>query len=48
MLHGVTFGGSDKKTLYAILFYGAWGTPSARNRVLAIPMIAQGYKGRAK
>jgi gluconolactonase len=48
MLHGVTFGGPDKKTLYAILFYGAWGTPSARNRVLAIPMIAQGYKGRAK
>jgi sugar lactone lactonase YvrE len=48
MLHGVTFGGPDKKTLYAILFYGSWGTPSARNRVLAIPMIAQGYAGRAK
>jgi gluconolactonase len=48
MLHGVAFGGPDKKTLYAILFYGAWGTPSARNRVLAIPTIAQGYTGRAK
>ena len=48
MLHGVAFGGPDKKTLYAILFYGAWGTPSARNRVLAIPMLAQGYGGRAK
>ena len=48
MLHGVAFGGPDKKTLYAILFYGAWGTPSARNRVLAIPMLAQGYSGRAK
>ena len=48
MLHGVAFGGPDKKTLYAILFYGAWGTPSARNRVLAIPTIAQGYNGRAK
>jgi gluconolactonase len=48
MLHGVTFGGPDKKTLYAILFYGAWGTPSARNRVIAIPTIAQGYTGRAK
>jgi gluconolactonase len=48
MLHGVAFGGPDKKTLYAILFYGAWGTPSARNRVLAIPVLAQGYTGRAK
>jgi gluconolactonase len=48
MLHGVAFGGPDKKTLYAILFYGAWGTPSARNRVIAIPTIAQGYTGRAK
>ncbi len=38
----------DKKTLFAIVFYGAWGTPSARNRVIAIPMIAQGYTGRAK
>jgi len=48
MLHGVAFGGPDKKTLYAILFYGAWGTPSARNKVLAIPTLAQGYAGRAK
>ena len=48
MLHGVAFGGPDKKTLYAILFYGVWGTPSARNRVLAMPMLAQGYSGRAK
>jgi len=32
----------------AIVFYGGWGTPSARNRVVAIPMIAQGYRGRAK
>ena len=48
MLHGVAFGGADKKTLYAIVFYGGWGTPSARNRVIAIPTIAQGYTGRAK
>ena len=48
MLHGVAFGGPDKKTLYAILFYGAWGTPSARNKVIAISTIAQGYSGRAK
>jgi len=25
-----------------------WGTPSARNRVIAISTIAQGYTGRAK
>jgi gluconolactonase len=46
--HGTTFGGRDKKTLYAIVFYGGWGTPSARNRIVAIPTIAQGYLGRAK
>lgn len=47
-LHGTAFGGRDKKTLFAIVFYGTWGTPSARNRVIAIPTIAQGYQGRAK
>ena len=47
-LHGVAFGGPDKKTLFGIVFYGDWGTPSARNRVIAIPMLAQGYTGRAK
>ena len=47
-LHGTAFGGRDKKTLYAIVFSGAWGTSSARNRVIAIPTIAQGYTGRAK
>jgi sugar lactone lactonase YvrE len=47
-MHGVAFGGRDKRTLFGILFYGGWGTPSARNRVVAIPMIAQGYTGRAK
>jgi gluconolactonase len=47
-MHGVAFGGKDKKTLFGIVFYGGWGTPSARNRVIAIPMIAQGYTGRAK
>jgi gluconolactonase len=46
--HGTAFGGRDKKTLYGIVFYGGWGTPSARNRVIAIPTIAQGYMGRAK
>jgi sugar lactone lactonase YvrE len=47
-LHGVAFGGPDKRTLFGIVFYGGWGTPSARNQVVAIPMIAQGYTGRAK
>ena len=47
-LHGVTFGGPDKMHLYAIVFYGDWGTPSARNRVIEISMLAQGYLGRAK
>jgi len=30
------------------VFYGGWGTPSARNRIVAISTIAQGYTGRAK
>jgi gluconolactonase len=47
-LHGVAISGADKKTLYAIVFTGAWGTSSARNRVMAIPILAQGYTGRAK
>ena len=47
-LHGTFFGGGDKKTLYGIVFYGTWGTASARNQVIAIPTIAQGYTGRAK
>ena len=47
-LHGTFFGGRDKKTLFGIVFYGAWGTPSARNQIIAIPTIAQGYTGRAK
>jgi gluconolactonase len=47
-LHGTAFGGRDKKTLFGIVFYGGWGTPSARNRIIAIPTLAQGYTGRAK
>ena len=47
-LHGTFFGGRDKKTLYGIVFYGTWGTASARNQVIAIPTLAQGYTGRAK
>ena len=47
-LHGTAFGGADKKMLFGIVFSGGWGTPSARNQVVAIPTIAQGYTGRAK
>jgi gluconolactonase len=47
-LHGTAIGGRDKKTLFGIVFYGGWGTPSARNQVIAIPLLAQGYTGRAK
>lgn len=47
-LHGTAFGGPDKRTLFGIVFEGTWGTPSARNRVIAIPTIAQGYTERAK
>ena len=47
-LHGVAFGGKDKRTLYGIVFYGGWGSPSARNQMIAITTEAQGYLGRAK
>ena len=47
-IHGVAFGGKDKKTLFGIVFYGGWGTPSARNQIVALPMLAKGYPGRAK
>jgi hypothetical protein len=47
-MHGVAFGGPDKKTLFGIVFYGTWGTPAARNEIVGIPMLAQGYTGRAK
>lgn len=47
-LHGVAFGGRDKRTLFGIVFYGGWGTPAARNRIIAIPTLAQGYLERAK
>lgn len=47
-LHGVAFGGKDKQTLFGIVFYGGWGTPSARNMIVALPMLAKGYAGRAR
>ncbi len=47
-LHGVAFGGEDKRTLFGIVFYGAWGTASARNQVVAMELLSGGYAGRAK
>jgi gluconolactonase len=47
-LHGVAFGGEDKRTLFGIVFYGGWGTPSARNQIVALEVLTQGYLGRAK
>lgn len=47
-LHGVAFGGTDKRTLFGIVFYGGWGTPTARNQVVALELLVQGYLGRAK
>ena len=47
-MHGVAFGGRDKRTLFGIVFYGDWGTVNARNQIVAIPLLAQGYMGRAK
>ncbi len=47
-MHGVAFAGKDKRTLFGIVFYGGWGTPSARNQIVALPMLTQGYLGRAK
>jgi gluconolactonase len=47
-LHGVAFGGADKRTLFGIVFYGGWGTPTARNQVVAMDLLSQGYTGRAK
>ena len=43
----VAFSGPDKKTLYAVVFSGSGGGPRG-DQIIAIPMIAQGYKGRAK
>lgn len=47
-LHGVAFGGEGKRTLFGIVFYGGWGTPSARNQIVALPVLVQGYLDRAK
>lgn len=45
-LHGVFFGGPQKKTMYGILLYGT--APNRHNQVVALQMESQGYMGRAK
>jgi sugar lactone lactonase YvrE len=46
--HGVVLGGKDGRTLFGIVFYGGWGTSGARNQIVAIPLLASRYTGRAK
>jgi len=44
----LAFSGPDKKTLYAVISLRQGDPPKQSAQVIAIPMIAQGYKGRAK
>jgi len=46
--HAVMIGGRDNRTLFGCVFYGGWGTPGARNEIVALPLLAQRYLGRAK
>jgi gluconolactonase len=45
-LHGVVFGGRDRRTLYGILLYGT--APNRHNELVALPMEATGIRDRAK
>ncbi len=46
-LHGVVFSGEDKRELYAIVLRGAFqGRPD--NWIIRLPVLTQGYLGRAK
>ena len=46
-LHGVAFSGEDKRYLYAIVLNNNFSL-NTRHRIFRMPMIAQGYLGRAK
>ena len=46
-LHGVAFSGEDKRYLYAIVLNNNFA-PNTRQRIFRIPMLTQGYLGRAK
>lgn len=45
-VQSLTFGGPDKRTLFALMSVSLDGRTGAR--VISIPMLAQGYRGRAK
>jgi gluconolactonase len=45
-VQSLTFGGPDKRTLFALMSVSSDGRTGAQ--VIAIPMLAQGYRGRAK
>ncbi len=46
-LHGVVFSGEDRRYLYAIVLRGAFqGSPD--NWIIRLPVLSQGYLGRAK
>lgn len=46
-LHGVVFSGEDRRELYAIVLRGAFqGRPD--NWIIRLPVLTQGYLGRAK
>jgi gluconolactonase len=42
------FSGAGKKTLYAVISIREGNPPKMSAQIIAIPMLAQGYKGRAK
>ncbi len=45
----LAFSGPRKKTLYAVIYAPPSGNPPMRHdKIITIPTIAQGYKGRAK
>ncbi|MDG2090308.1 MAG: SMP-30/gluconolactonase/LRE family protein [Gammaproteobacteria bacterium] len=46
-LHGVAFSGEDKHYIYAIVLNNNFA-PNTRHRIFRMPMLAQGYLGRAK
>jgi gluconolactonase len=44
----LAFSGPDKKTLYAVVLLREGDPPKQSDQIISIPMLAQGYKGRAK
>jgi gluconolactonase len=42
------FAGKDKKTLYAVISVLEGNPPTRKPQIISIPMLSQGFKGRAK